>query len=623
VIVEAGPGPGGGLFRRGDADAPVRGSSAAFLSVMTEDGTAELPSFGGANSLLDASVPEIPSAEDGAAAVVRVEDWLPMGLPPNPAAAPGPLARLPAAPAAVAAVARRDEKGAPAPVPAETVDPPDAVDPPAAFAAAATEAEEAARPSLLPAPAANGSVLLRATAAIRGGDAPDAPSERREDPASAPGAGTAVPSAIRPAGSAAERAAPDTQAGDPAAGVEVDGAGYSAARVPGVQRSSAAETRADKAVAAEAVDVAGAPASILAETSAGVTPVGATAARADVSAVERAGVETVGLTRPPAITSPALARLVPPVAFVSPASARQAVPSEREGAVFVSAKEATATPRQDLRDPWAAPTGASSTPVPAASAGVQSEPAPQQQTQPAAPQQQQAQPAPEPQAQPRMERELREASPDPGTTPEIRESIPSTAIEKRSALREAAAKGPAVQPQMAETTAGGLPDADLSLPLAVADVATRPAIEVSAALPPALPGLSADQTGSSVAQQLVAAVLSSGEGGFEIQLSPEELGRVTLSLQVTDDSVVLSIQADRQDTLDLMRRNTDILLREFREAGFASLSFAFGQGSAEGRPARVPAHAGPLQDRVAAASAAPSPAAAGRAPSSNRLDLRL
>jgi hypothetical protein len=127
-----------------------------------------------------------------------------------------------------------------------------------------------------------------------------------------------------------------------------------------------------------------------------------------------------------------------------------------------------------------------------------------------------------------------------------------------------------------------------------------------------------------VAQQAVAAVSSNAQGSVEIQLSPEELGRITLTLQVIDDAVVLAIQAERSETLDLMRRHADILQREFRDAGFTSLSFSFGQGSADGRPSRGPAGTSTVLDKNAAASLALQPQGDVRhAPGSSRVDLRL
>jgi flagellar hook-length control protein FliK len=233
----------------------------------------------------------------------------------------------------------------------------------------------------------------------------------------------------------------------------------------------------------------------------------------------------------------------------------------------------------------------------------------------------QAQPAVQSHPQPKADHELQQASSDPEKAPDRRHGARPPALSTTAAMPERTGQEQVLPPPKAEAVPGLQPEAEVTIPLPVADVATRTAGEPPVARP-AESG--ADQTGRSVSQQLVAAVRTSGEGGFEIHLSPEELGRVTLSLHVMDDSVVLSIQADRQDTLDLMRRNTDVLLREFRDAGFASLSFSFGQGFADGRPARVLEHPGTLDDRAAIAAAAkPSPAATGRAPSSTRLDLRL
>jgi flagellar hook-length control protein FliK len=127
-----------------------------------------------------------------------------------------------------------------------------------------------------------------------------------------------------------------------------------------------------------------------------------------------------------------------------------------------------------------------------------------------------------------------------------------------------------------------------------------------------------------VANQLVAAVRDGGEGRIEIQLSPEELGRVTVSVQVRDDAVVLAIHADRQDTLDLMRRHADVLQREFREAGFTTMSFSFGQGSADSRQTRDTARAAPVDEPIpAGAPVRETSASRGGATSTSRLDLRL
>ncbi|MBV1866509.1 MAG: flagellar hook-length control protein FliK [Marinosulfonomonas sp.] len=68
----------------------------------------------------------------------------------------------------------------------------------------------------------------------------------------------------------------------------------------------------------------------------------------------------------------------------------------------------------------------------------------------------------------------------------------------------------------------------------------------------------------------------------ELALSPEELGKVRLTLQAGDGSMVVSISAERSETLELLRRNIDQLAEHFREIGFDNLSFQFsGEGSSD------------------------------------------
>lgn len=127
-----------------------------------------------------------------------------------------------------------------------------------------------------------------------------------------------------------------------------------------------------------------------------------------------------------------------------------------------------------------------------------------------------------------------------------------------------------------------------------------------------------------VAKQIVAAVRADNDGRLELQLSPEELGKVRLSLHVADNTINVVILADRPETIDLMRRHADILQREFRESGFSSMSFTFGQGSADDRSHRSPGAVAPDPEQ------APTYPLPGNLPvgvnagqSSSRLDLRI
>lgn len=76
-------------------------------------------------------------------------------------------------------------------------------------------------------------------------------------------------------------------------------------------------------------------------------------------------------------------------------------------------------------------------------------------------------------------------------------------------------------------------------------------------------------------------------GPIEVSLSPEELGRVRLSMQPAEGGMVVQIAAERSETLDLIRRNIDLLAQELRDQGYAELRFAFGDaqtGENEGHP---------------------------------------
>ncbi len=84
-----------------------------------------------------------------------------------------------------------------------------------------------------------------------------------------------------------------------------------------------------------------------------------------------------------------------------------------------------------------------------------------------------------------------------------------------------------------------------------------------------------------VARQLAEATGLAPNGQLEVSLSPEELGRVKLTITPHDAGLAIAIQAERPETLELMRRHIDVLVRELADEGFASLSFDFGQGGRE------------------------------------------
>lgn len=85
------------------------------------------------------------------------------------------------------------------------------------------------------------------------------------------------------------------------------------------------------------------------------------------------------------------------------------------------------------------------------------------------------------------------------------------------------------------------------------------------------------ETPRQVAVQIADAVRS-GEKPIELKLNPAELGRVRLALAPGDGVMMVTVLADRPETLDLMRRHIDMLAQELRAIGYGSTAFSFGQG---------------------------------------------
>lgn len=80
-----------------------------------------------------------------------------------------------------------------------------------------------------------------------------------------------------------------------------------------------------------------------------------------------------------------------------------------------------------------------------------------------------------------------------------------------------------------------------------------------------------------LAQQLAGAMSQGRDRPVEVMLSPEELGRVRMTIVSDGTGLTLTMVAERPETLDLLRRHIDILAQDFRDMGFGTLSFAFSQ----------------------------------------------
>ncbi|WP_417806550.1 flagellar hook-length control protein FliK [Thioclava sp.] len=88
--------------------------------------------------------------------------------------------------------------------------------------------------------------------------------------------------------------------------------------------------------------------------------------------------------------------------------------------------------------------------------------------------------------------------------------------------------------------------------------------------------LTAPTMAQSVSRQIAATVVQMGDQPVEIALSPEELGKVRLVLHASEHGMVVTVQAERPETLDLMRRNIGMLAADMRDLGYSELSFNFG-----------------------------------------------
>lgn len=129
----------------------------------------------------------------------------------------------------------------------------------------------------------------------------------------------------------------------------------------------------------------------------------------------------------------------------------------------------------------------------------------------------------------------------------------------------------------------------------------------------------ADQT-RQIAQQLAAGMPSRTPGTSEILLQPEELGRVRMSLTLQDGVMAVAIQAERPETLDLMRRHIDQLAQTYRDMGFENMSFSF-SGSAQQNQGEFSEQA---DLNVASGESDTSPRPTPHLPATDgRLDLRM
>jgi flagellar hook-length control protein FliK len=130
-----------------------------------------------------------------------------------------------------------------------------------------------------------------------------------------------------------------------------------------------------------------------------------------------------------------------------------------------------------------------------------------------------------------------------------------------------------------ESELGGDPDASLD-PILSGDVRTTPGTsEARGTVTHGSAQGQTPQTARQIAYQISAAVARGGDRPIDLTLNPAELGRVRISLSTGDGAMMVSVLAERPETLDLMRRNIDMLAQEMRDIGYDGTGFSFAQGS--------------------------------------------
>ncbi|WP_281992854.1 flagellar hook-length control protein FliK [Sulfitobacter geojensis] len=110
-------------------------------------------------------------------------------------------------------------------------------------------------------------------------------------------------------------------------------------------------------------------------------------------------------------------------------------------------------------------------------------------------------------------------------------------------------------------------------------VTLRGDVSIAATAPqnqPVHPTLSLPQH---VARQIAEAMQNMPNRPVEISLNPEELGRVRLALTASETGLVVNVLAERQETVDLMRRHIANLESAFQDIGYNHIAFSFTGGN--------------------------------------------
>ena len=97
---------------------------------------------------------------------------------------------------------------------------------------------------------------------------------------------------------------------------------------------------------------------------------------------------------------------------------------------------------------------------------------------------------------------------------------------------------------------------------------------------------STQTTPMKVISQIIPTLPSTPGDTIELRLDPPELGRVVVSITQTDSGLTALITAEKPEVFDLLRRNAELLQREFLKSGLgdATLNFAHKEQNSHNSP---------------------------------------
>lgn len=124
--------------------------------------------------------------------------------------------------------------------------------------------------------------------------------------------------------------------------------------------------------------------------------------------------------------------------------------------------------------------------------------------------------------------------------------------------------------------------------------------------------------------QVAGGQMSMKQDSAELTLTPEDLGRIRFDLRHQGDTLIVTLSADRPETLDLMRRHAGDLRAELSAAGYGSATLDFSGSGGSRQSSDQPAQWGQRAEAETQSAPTDTPALSPPLPRvSEGLDLRI